>query len=105
MAYTLIGGTAVGTVLILLFLPALYAAWFLIKTSAVNANEETPALLGLDFSFSRNARGQVLRAAETVRARVVLASSRLLKRQLSLRSRDLSEMRLHGGEQGGNVRT
>jgi multidrug efflux pump subunit AcrB len=28
MAYTLIGGTAVGTVLILLFLPALYTAWF-----------------------------------------------------------------------------
>jgi len=32
MAYTLIGGTAVGTVLILLFLPALYAAWFRIKS-------------------------------------------------------------------------
>jgi multidrug efflux pump subunit AcrB len=31
MAFTLIGGTAVGTVLILLFLPALYAAWFRIK--------------------------------------------------------------------------
>ncbi|MBA3069199.1 MAG: efflux RND transporter permease subunit [Hyphomonas sp.] len=31
MAYTLIGGTAVGTVLILLFLPALYVAWFRIK--------------------------------------------------------------------------
>lgn len=31
MAYTLIGGTAVGTVLILLFLPALYAAWFRIR--------------------------------------------------------------------------
>jgi hypothetical protein len=31
MAYTLIGGTAIGTVLILLFLPALYAAWFRIK--------------------------------------------------------------------------
>jgi multidrug efflux pump subunit AcrB len=31
MAYTLIGGTAVGTVLVLLFLPALYAAWFRIK--------------------------------------------------------------------------
>lgn len=28
MAYTLIGGTAAGTVLILLFLPALYTAWF-----------------------------------------------------------------------------
>ncbi|WAC27997.1 efflux RND transporter permease subunit [Ancylobacter sp. SL191] len=34
MAYTLIGGTAVGTVLILLFLPALYAAWFGIKATA-----------------------------------------------------------------------
>ncbi|MET4446889.1 hypothetical protein ABIB75_005187 [Bradyrhizobium sp. GM2.2] len=31
MAYTLIGGTAVGKVLILLFLPALYVAWFRIK--------------------------------------------------------------------------
>jgi len=31
MAYTLIGGTAIGTVLILLFLPALYAAWFRIS--------------------------------------------------------------------------
>jgi len=34
MAYTLIGGTAVGTVLILLFLPALYAAWFRIQSPA-----------------------------------------------------------------------
>src|SRR5438552_7279662 len=31
MAYTLIGGTAVGTVLILVFLPALYAIWFRVK--------------------------------------------------------------------------
>lgn len=31
MAYTLIGGTAGGTVLILLFLPALYAVWFRIR--------------------------------------------------------------------------
>ena len=39
MAYTLIGGTAAGTVLILLFLPALYAAWFRIKsTSESNQN-------------------------------------------------------------------
>jgi multidrug efflux pump subunit AcrB len=36
MAYTLIGGTAAGTVLILLFLPALYAAWFRIKPTAVH---------------------------------------------------------------------
>ena len=37
MAYTLIGGTIGGTVLILLFLPALYATWFKIK-SAENSN-------------------------------------------------------------------
>jgi multidrug efflux pump subunit AcrB len=33
MAFTLIGGTAVGTALILLFLPALYAIWFRIKST------------------------------------------------------------------------
>ena len=37
MAYTLIGGTAVGTVLILLFLPALYAAWFRIKPTVMTS--------------------------------------------------------------------
>jgi multidrug efflux pump subunit AcrB len=47
MAYTLIGGTAVGTVLILLFLPALYAAWFRIKPTAdeihiVRTNDPRP---------------------------------------------------------------
>jgi multidrug efflux pump subunit AcrB len=31
MAYTLIGGTAVGTILTLVFLPAIYAIWFKIK--------------------------------------------------------------------------
>jgi len=39
MAYTLIGGTAVGTVLILLFLPALYVAWFRIKPTADDIHE------------------------------------------------------------------
>ncbi len=39
MAYTLIGGTAVGTVLILLFLPALYTAWFRIKPTADAVHE------------------------------------------------------------------
>ncbi|APO75999.1 acriflavin resistance protein [Rhizobium etli 8C-3] len=46
MAYTLIGGTAVGTVMILLFLPALYATWFRIKPTEhqthKNAQEEEP---------------------------------------------------------------
>ena len=31
MAYVLIGGTALGTVLTLAFLPALYAIWFRVK--------------------------------------------------------------------------
>ena len=44
MAYTLIGGTAGGTVLILLFLPALYAAWFRVK--APTAKDVTASPLG-----------------------------------------------------------
>jgi multidrug efflux pump subunit AcrB len=42
MAYTLIGGTAVGTVLILLFLPALYVAWFRIKPEDAQSDLEAP---------------------------------------------------------------
>jgi multidrug efflux pump subunit AcrB len=42
MAYTLIGGTAGGTVLILLFLPALYATWFRVK--APGASQISTAL-------------------------------------------------------------
>ncbi|WP_417625383.1 efflux RND transporter permease subunit [Paremcibacter congregatus] len=45
MAYTLIGGTAAGTVLILLFLPALYAVWFRIKPAS--DMERAPANIGL----------------------------------------------------------
>jgi multidrug efflux pump subunit AcrB len=40
MAYTLIGGTAVGTALILLFLPALYAIWFHVRPLARVKNIE-----------------------------------------------------------------
>jgi hypothetical protein len=40
MAYALIGGTAAGTVLILLFLPALYAVWFRIRPTAASAAAE-----------------------------------------------------------------
>jgi len=34
LAFTLIGGTVGGTVLTLIFLPALYAAWFRIRPPA-----------------------------------------------------------------------
>jgi len=44
MAYTLIGGTAVGTAMILLFLPALYAAWFRIKPTEQQAHEHEQAV-------------------------------------------------------------
>lgn len=42
LAYTLIGGTAVGTVIILMFLPALYAIWYRVKPTqpARHANIE-----------------------------------------------------------------
>jgi hypothetical protein len=40
LAYTLIGGTAGGTVLILLFLPALYAIWFRVgKPVSINTKD------------------------------------------------------------------
>ena len=35
------GGTAIGTVLILLFLPALYATWFRIKPTADEKHEDS----------------------------------------------------------------
>jgi multidrug efflux pump subunit AcrB len=41
LAYTLIGGTAGGTVLILLFLPALYAIWFKVGRPAVSPAART----------------------------------------------------------------
>ncbi len=44
MAYTLIGGTAVGTVLTLIFLPSLYSIWFGVKPAAVPSDEAEAAL-------------------------------------------------------------
>jgi multidrug efflux pump subunit AcrB len=40
LAYTLIGGTTVGTVLTLVFLPALYAIWFKVKPTTAKRSEE-----------------------------------------------------------------
>jgi multidrug efflux pump subunit AcrB len=45
MAYTLIGGTAVGTVLTLIFLPALYSIWFRVKPTAVPSDEAQAMLV------------------------------------------------------------
>lgn len=55
MAYTLIGGTAVGTVLILLFLPALYATWFRIKPTATAAPSNASAVEAPDFGSAQAA--------------------------------------------------
>lgn len=44
MAYTLIGGTAVGTVLTLVFLPALYSIWFRVKPTTVQGDEAQAVL-------------------------------------------------------------
>jgi Cu/Ag efflux pump CusA len=44
LAYTLIGGTAVGTVLTLVFLPALYAIWFRVKPAAVAISDSEKEL-------------------------------------------------------------
>lgn len=46
MAYTLIGGTIGGTVLTLVFLPALYAIWFKIKPEQADKNDDdSPTLV------------------------------------------------------------
>lgn len=55
MAYTLIGGTAVGTVLILLFLPALYAAWFRIKPTRDEIDMTSPSDEGMKLRTVRAA--------------------------------------------------
>jgi len=43
MAVTLIGGTLGGTVLTLVFLPALYALWFRIRPPADDRREQSPS--------------------------------------------------------------
>jgi len=49
MAYTLIGGTIVGTILTLLFLPALYSIWFRVEPRQKTLDEEE-GLTGLDLN-------------------------------------------------------
>jgi multidrug efflux pump subunit AcrB len=44
MAYTLIGGTAVGTVLTLMFLPALYSIWFGVKPTGIPSDKAQAVL-------------------------------------------------------------
>ena len=58
MAYVLIGGTAVGTVLTLAFLPALYAIWFRVRQPLV-ATVIKPALPVAD----RAGKGRGMREA------------------------------------------
>jgi multidrug efflux pump subunit AcrB len=53
MAYTLIGGTAVGTVLILVFLPALYAIWFGVRPLPESAEQPTGHITPLNASPTR----------------------------------------------------
>ncbi|HET6608148.1 MAG TPA: efflux RND transporter permease subunit [Rhodopila sp.] len=51
MAYTLIGGTAGGTLLILLFLPALYSIWFKVRPTLeteAHSTERTPFAFATD---------------------------------------------------------
>jgi multidrug efflux pump subunit AcrB len=45
LAYTLIGGTAVGTVLTLVFLPALYTIWFRVKPTVREPAQQTELLV------------------------------------------------------------
>jgi len=80
MAYVLIGGTAVGTVLTLAFLPALYAIWF--RVSHVDA--------------VRSNHGQQAAPREDVRkyaAEQGIAEEEALKKGMEEESREFTEKR------------
>jgi hypothetical protein len=61
MAYAMIGGIIVGTMLTLLFLPALYVAWFRIKEpeAATDNKHENPLSPELQAAFSDDAPSQM----------------------------------------------
>lgn len=67
MAYTLIGGTAIGTLLILVFLPALYAIWFRVRPSsqghAARDQHGSAQPAGLAIGFSRDSQREPASAA------------------------------------------
>jgi hypothetical protein len=55
MAYVLIGGTAVGTVLTLAFLPALYAIWFRVSyvdAGRCNHGQQAPPVADLIYEHT-----------------------------------------------------
>jgi Cu/Ag efflux pump CusA len=60
MAYAMMGGIIVGTMLTLLFLPALYVAWFRIKepAPATDNNHDSPTAPELHSDLSANASSQ-----------------------------------------------
>jgi hypothetical protein len=60
MAYAMMGGIIVGTLLTLLFLPALYVAWFRIKEPelATDNNYEGPNAPKLQADLSTDASSQ-----------------------------------------------
>ncbi len=55
LAYTLIGGTAVGTLLTLIFLPALYSIWFNTQPTNETASDRVTVFHAV---HSRNRQGQ-----------------------------------------------
>ena len=75
MAYTLIGGTAVGTVLILVFLPALYAIWFGVRPGAATAGAEQliHSYISLDASAPVTISGLAEPPSQTVEPTAAIA--------------------------------
>jgi len=58
MAYAMMGGIIVGTMLTLLFLPALYVAWFRIKEPETDNNHENPLTPKLHTDLAADAPSQ-----------------------------------------------
>jgi predicted dinucleotide-binding enzyme len=78
MAYVLIGGTAVGTVLTLAFLPALYAIWFRVSDVDAVIDSSTGGKVNMDIGIigSGNIGSTLARRLTALGHQVLIANSR-----------------------------
>jgi multidrug efflux pump subunit AcrB len=68
LAYTLIGGTFAGTILTLVFLPAMYSIWFKIRPGNDSWNEKEMGIQGGVAPITRASRGLAKAFVSTLRA-------------------------------------
>ena len=91
MAYAIMGGLAVPTLLTLVFLPALYVAWFGIQPPDAYADADVNVYAATEAGLGQPAMSWLMRLGK--RARVATGSISLVRRIQALR---------HGGAERAN---